>query len=59
MRLVRALGLFLIAAIASGSEASAQLVSITVAPPLLPVYEQPAIPGPGYNRDARLLGPGR
>jgi hypothetical protein len=48
MRLVRTLGLFLIAAIAGVSEASAQLVSITVAPPVLPVYEQPAIPGPGY-----------
>jgi hypothetical protein len=44
----RTLGLFLIAAIAGVSEASAQLVSITVAPPVLPVYEQPAIPGPGY-----------
>jgi hypothetical protein len=48
MRLVGTLGLLLIAAIAGVSEASAQLVSITVAPPVLPVYEQPAIPGPGY-----------
>jgi WXXGXW repeat (2 copies) len=48
MRLVRTLGLLLLAAIAGVSEASAQIVSITVAPPVLPVYEQPPIPGPGY-----------
>jgi WXXGXW repeat (2 copies) len=46
MRLVCTL--FLIAAIAGVSEASVQLISITVAPPVLPVYEQPPIPGPGY-----------
>jgi hypothetical protein len=28
--------------------ATAQIVSITIAPPELPVYEQPAIPAPGY-----------
>jgi WXXGXW repeat (2 copies) len=48
MRLVRTLGLLLFAAIAGVSEAAAQFVSITIAPPVLPVYEQPAIPGPGY-----------
>ena len=48
MRLMRILGLLLFAAIAGVSEASAQIVSITIAPPVLPVYEQPAIPGPGY-----------
>jgi len=49
MRLVRTLGLLLLAAIAGVSEASAQLaVAITVAPPVLPVYVQPSIPGPGY-----------
>src|SRR5882672_1026827 len=48
MRLVRTLGLLLFAAIAGVSEAAAQLVSITIAPPVLPVYEQPPIPGPGY-----------
>jgi hypothetical protein len=48
MRLVRTLALLLFAAIAGVSEASAQLVSITIAPPVLPVYEQPPIPGPGY-----------
>jgi hypothetical protein len=48
MRLVRTLGLLLFAAIAGVSEAAAQLVSITIAPPVLPVYVQPAIPGPGY-----------
>src|ERR1700722_9583445 len=26
----------------------AQIVSITIAPPVLPVYVQPAIPAPGY-----------
>src|SRR5215467_10621091 len=48
MRLMRILGLLLFAAIAGVSEASAQIVSITIAPPILPVYEQPPIPGPGY-----------
>ena len=28
--------------------AMAQIISITIAPPELPVYEQPAIPAPGY-----------
>ncbi len=27
---------------------TAQIISITIAPPELPVYEQPAIPAPGY-----------
>ena len=48
MRLVRTLGLLLFAAIAAVPEASAQIVSITVAPPVLPVYVQPPIPEPGY-----------
>src|SRR5712671_3245340 len=48
MRLVRTLGLLLFAAIAGVSEAAAQFVSITIAPPVLPVYVQPAIPAPGY-----------
>src|SRR5260370_30971026 len=48
MRLVRTLGLLLFAAIAGMSEAAAEFVSITIAPPVLPVYVQPAIPGPGY-----------
>ena len=48
MRLVRILCLLLIAAIAGVSKASAQFVSITIAPPILPVYEQPPLPGPGY-----------
>src|SRR5262249_16572953 len=48
MRFMRILGLLLFAAIAGVSEASAQIVSITIAPPVLPVYEQPPIPGPGY-----------
>lgn len=43
--------LLLLAVIAGVSKAPAQIavgVSITVAPPLLPVYDQPPIPGPGY-----------
>jgi YXWGXW repeat-containing protein len=43
--------LFLLAVTAGVSSAPAQVavgVSITVAPPLLPVYDQPPIPGPGY-----------
>src|SRR5262250_2911266 len=47
MRLVRTLGLLLLA-IAGVSEAAAQFVSITIAPPVLPVYVQPPIPGDGY-----------
>ena len=42
---------FLLAAVAltatSGSNAAVYL-SVTIAPPALPVYEQPLIPGPGY-----------
>jgi hypothetical protein len=48
MRLMRISLLTLFAAVAGVSNASAQIVSITVAPPVLPVYEQPPIPGPGY-----------
>src|SRR5262250_485494 len=48
MRLVRTLCLLLFAAIAGASQAAAQLISIVVAPPVLPVYVQPPIPGPGY-----------
>jgi hypothetical protein len=42
--------LLLVAAFAGVSKAPAQIVgvSITVAPPALPVYDQPPIPGPGY-----------
>lgn len=42
--------LLLISAFAGVSQAPAQIVgvSITVAPPPLPVYDQPPIPGPGY-----------
>src|ERR1700681_1834867 len=49
MRLIRISGLLLLAAIAGASASSAQIaVSITIAPPVLPVYVQPAIPAPGY-----------
>jgi hypothetical protein len=42
--------LFALAAMALASGSSAQMVDVTVAiaPPELPVYDQPEIPGPGY-----------
>jgi WXXGXW repeat (2 copies) len=47
--LLSGLVLFGLMALAMPSPSSAQLgVSITIAPPMLPVYEQPVIPGPGY-----------
>ena len=51
MRTARFLGLLLFAAliVAMPSATSAQVaVSITIAPPVLPVYVQPVCPGPGY-----------
>ena len=49
MRLIRIASLLLLAAIAGTSASSAQIpVSITIAPPVLPIYVQPAIPAPGY-----------
>ncbi len=51
LNLARISILFLLAMTAGVSTAPAQVavgVSITVAPPLLPVYDQPPIPGPGY-----------
>src|SRR5262249_3225939 len=49
MRLMRIFGLLVLAGIAGVPAASAQVaVSITVAPPALPVYVQPPIPAPGY-----------
>ena len=35
-------------AVISPAPSHAQFVSITIAPPVLPVYVQPAIPAPGY-----------
>src|SRR5258705_12873436 len=35
-------------AVISPASSLAQLISITIAPPVLPVYVQPAIPAPGY-----------
>jgi hypothetical protein len=35
-------------AVISPAPSFAQLISITIAPPVLPVYVQPAIPAPGY-----------
>jgi hypothetical protein len=40
--------LFALAALAMPVAANAQIVNITIAPPELPVYEQPPIPAPGY-----------
>ena len=37
---------------------AAVYVSVAIAPPLLPVYEQPLVPGPGYIWTAGLLGLG-
>jgi hypothetical protein len=47
MRLARLSILLLFAMMAGLSRAPAQVV-ITLAPPVLPVYDQPPIPGPGY-----------
>jgi hypothetical protein len=47
VHLARILILFLLAVTAGVSRAQVA-VSITVAPPPLPVYDQPPIPGPGY-----------
>ena len=38
----------LLAALVIAPVAQAQVISITIAPPVLPVYEQPPIPAPGY-----------
>ena len=38
----------LLAALVIPSVAQAQIISITIAPPELPVYEQPPLPAPGY-----------
>ncbi len=40
--------LFALAAPAMPVAANAQIINITIAPPELPVYEQPPIPAPGY-----------
>jgi WXXGXW repeat (2 copies) len=51
MRLIRAMFLLAFAmllAYPANSSAQVAVVSITVAPPVLPVYVQPAIPAPGY-----------
>ncbi len=40
--------LFALAALAMPVAANAQILNITIAPPELPVYEQPPIPEPGY-----------
>jgi len=40
--------LFGLAALAMPVVSTAQIISITIAPPELPIYEQPAIPAPGY-----------
>ncbi len=48
MRLIRSLSFALLATVAGASASSAQILTITLAPPILPVYEQPPLPGPGY-----------
>ena len=40
--------LFAAATLAMPVAAGAQIIDITIAPPELPVYEQPPIPAPGY-----------
>ena len=40
--------LFAVAVLAMPVAAPAQIVSITIAPPELPIYEQPPLPEPGY-----------
>ena len=40
--------LFALATLAMPVAANAQIIDITIAPPELPVYEQPPIPAPGY-----------
>jgi hypothetical protein len=58
MRLVQTSLLLLPAVFAGVSTAPAQIavgISINVAPPVLPVYDQPPIPAVGYL-DAGLLG---
>jgi hypothetical protein len=40
--------LFALAALALPVASNAQIIDITIAPPELPVYEQPSIPAPGY-----------
>jgi WXXGXW repeat (2 copies) len=48
MRLIRSLSFAVLATVAAASASLAQIVSIVVAPPALPVYEQPPIPAAGY-----------
>src|SRR5882757_5667005 len=48
MRLIRSLSFAVLATVAGASASLAQIVSIVVAPPILPVYEQPPIPAAGY-----------
>jgi hypothetical protein len=48
MRLIRSLSFAVLATVAGASASLAQIVSIVVAPPVLPVYEQPPIPASGY-----------
>lgn len=45
---IGAILLAILALVASAASGAAVYVSVEIAPPLLPVYEQPALPGPGY-----------
>ena len=40
----------------AGADRRRRRYLIHVAPPALPVYEQPPLPAPGYHLDSRLLG---
>ena len=48
--------LFMLSPALSSAQVS---VSVSIAPPELPVYDQPPIPGRRLHLDARLLGVGR
>ena len=45
---IGAILLALVTLTGSAASSAAVFLSVTIAPPLLPVYEQPLIPGPGY-----------
>ena len=62
MRLMAPLMLGLSVATIPALRAQAQMsigLVITLAPPVLPIYDQPPIPEPGYHLGAGLLGLGR
>ena len=49
--------LFALVMLAISAASFAQIgISISIAPPALPVYEQPPLPAAGLHLDARVLG---